>query len=100
MPGQGLFQLPNKWDLPDQFMPGGDPLARMQAFSMLLRKEKYRWTGGRRFVVLENGLIGIGPGTAREGDLVIVLAGASVPYVIRPFNPVSDDERFEFVGER
>jgi hypothetical protein len=38
----------------------------------------------RRFAVLRNGYFGLVPSTAQQGDLVVVLLGGEVPYLLRP----------------
>jgi hypothetical protein len=48
----------------------------------------------RRFFVSRSGLMGIGPDTMKEGDLIVVLFGGKVPYVIRPV-----DGGYKFLGE-
>ena len=37
----------------------------------------------RRFFVTRNGLMGIGPDAMKEGDIIAILFGGSVPYVVR-----------------
>lgn len=39
---------------------------------------------GRKFVVTEHGRMGLVPRHAREGDVVAILTGASVPIILRP----------------
>jgi hypothetical protein len=51
---------------------------------------------GRRQFFTENGYMGIGPGTMRKGDLVCVLFGGCVPYILRP---TDTDNMYKFVGE-
>lgn len=49
-----------------------------------------------------NGLCGLCPWTAREGDVVTLLSGGSVPYLLRlaPQDTTGPDEqRYELVGE-
>ncbi|KAG9187586.1 hypothetical protein G6011_05457 [Alternaria panax] len=38
----------------------------------------------RRFFVTRNGLMGIGPDAMKEGDVVAILIGGRVPYVVQP----------------
>jgi hypothetical protein len=49
----------------------------------------------RRFMILNNGCIGLAPIRAREGDIVCVLLGCSVPVLLRE----GDDGKVTFVGE-
>ena len=41
-------------------------------------------THGRHFITTKKGYFGLAPKKTREGDLVVVLAGGDVPYIIRP----------------
>lgn len=47
-----------------------------------------------RFIVPENSCIGLGPVRAREGDIVCVLFGRSVPVLLR-----EEGDKITFVGE-
>jgi hypothetical protein len=44
-------------------------------------------THERQFFRSRKGYIGFGPAKCQEGDLVVVLAGGTVPYIIRPVSP-------------
>jgi hypothetical protein len=48
----------------------------------------------RRFFVTKTGLMGIGPDTMNAGDIIGVLFGGRVPYLLRAV-----DTGFEFIGE-
>lgn len=48
----------------------------------------------RRFFATKNGYIGLAPGEAKQGDLVVVLFGASLPFIIR-----QEGKHFLVVGE-
>lgn len=48
----------------------------------------------RRFFVTEEGRMGIGPGALKDGDIVTVLFGGKVPYVLR-----RSGSRYRFIGE-
>lgn len=52
---------------------------------------------GRRLFVCENGLLGLGPAVMKEGDVVHVLEGVNVPFVLRSQGESVDD--FWLVGE-
>lgn len=67
------------------------PLNRQRSIDVA-RKVCY----GRRKFVTENGYIGIGPASIREGDLVCVLFGGCVPYILRP---TDTDNMCNLVGE-
>jgi len=49
---------------------------------------------GRCFFTTSKGFLGLGPRSMHVGDVVVVLFGGRVPYVLRP-----TDEYFRFVGE-
>jgi hypothetical protein len=58
--------------------------------------DMYRLSGRRPFIT-EKGYVGVGPAAMRPGDIVCILFGAHVPYVIRQesenplrFSPVGD----------
>ncbi|KAH6693369.1 heterokaryon incompatibility protein-domain-containing protein, partial [Leptodontidium sp. MPI-SDFR-AT-0119] len=51
--------------------------------------------GGRRVFILQNGHIGLGPSESHPGDLVVVIHGMSVPFVLRK----GDNGNFILVGE-
>ncbi|KAI1011880.1 hypothetical protein LB503_004594 [Fusarium chuoi] len=50
---------------------------------------------GRQIFTATNSLLGLGPNLLRKGDLVCVVAGGPVPYILRPLG----DDTFYFVGE-
>ncbi|EXL71410.1 hypothetical protein FOPG_12883 [Fusarium oxysporum f. sp. conglutinans race 2 54008] len=49
----------------------------------------------RQIFTATNCLLGLGPNLLRKGDLVCVVAGGPVPYILRPLG----DDTFYFVGE-
>ncbi|KAJ4291750.1 hypothetical protein N0V90_009645 [Kalmusia sp. IMI 367209] len=65
----------------------------------------------RRLFLTLNGFLGIGPDTVREGDIVAVLSGGDVPFILRPVQshsvpttgsdhqPLDDKNRYLLVGE-
>jgi hypothetical protein len=50
---------------------------------------------GRRFLVTEEGYIGLAPNIAQKGDIVCVLLGGEVPFVLRPLK----DGYYKLIGE-
>jgi hypothetical protein len=45
-------------------------------------------------------LVGLGPSKTKEGDLIAVLYGCSVPVILRPVHdPSNDAQDYEFIGE-
>jgi len=55
----------------------------------------------RRFFIACNGMMGLAPKEAREGDEVVVLLGGSVPFIVRREAGGSiDNKTFTFIGER
>lgn len=51
-------------------------------------------TRGRVLFTTTNGHIGLAPHGTKEGDLVFVILGADVPFVLRPY-----DDGCELIGE-
>ncbi len=51
-------------------------------------------TWGRSLLVSENGYIGLGPKATCVGDVICILLGGSMPYILR-----TKDDRYELVGE-
>ncbi|KAF1998436.1 hypothetical protein P154DRAFT_407830, partial [Amniculicola lignicola CBS 123094] len=52
---------------------------------------------GRRIFVSEKGYLGTGVEEVKKGDLVYMVAGADVPYILRPV--VGKEHTFTLVGE-
>lgn len=50
---------------------------------------------GRRIFYSDDGKFGLGPTSIRAGDVIVVLFGGIVPFVLRPLS----DERWQLVGE-
>jgi hypothetical protein len=53
-------------------------------------------TRGRVFFASGTGFVGLAPYGTKEGDLIFLVLGADVPYVLRP---LEDDEGYELIGE-
>lgn len=61
--------------------------------------KRFRWTCHERsFLVTKKGLIGLCPKDTQAGDVIAILDGGLVPYVLRPLE-VSEAGHYEFVGE-
>jgi hypothetical protein len=60
--------------------------------------DRYLWTtqciSGRRLFTIPSGLLGLGPDDMLASDVVIILFGGKVPYVLRPL----DNGQWLFVG--
>jgi hypothetical protein len=56
----------------------------------LLPKAKERWS---------DPLFGLGPSYIKEGDMICILFGCSVPVILRKIVGKTDDVHFEFIGE-
>jgi hypothetical protein len=54
---------------------------------------------GRKLMRTSNGVIGLAPGTAKEGDIVCILFGCSVPVVLRMVTEDASDYYFKLVGD-
>jgi hypothetical protein len=61
---------------------------------MLIADPEY----SRRFCITDEGRIGIVPRNARVGDIVAVLHGAQVPFIVRPKTETMELQ-FELIGE-
>jgi hypothetical protein len=55
-----------------------------------------QFASGRRFFVTETGLLSLGPVAIAEGDIIAVIFGGSVPFVLRPS---LDTGHYRLVGE-
>ncbi len=55
----------------------------------------------RRFLITESGIPGLGPRDTRQGDVIAILAGGRVPYVLRrsPNQMKQSLNLYSFVGE-
>jgi hypothetical protein len=51
------------------------------------------------FFITKDGRFGLGSPYLQKGDVVLVLAGAAVPYVGRRFYPIQPTPRFKLIGE-
>jgi hypothetical protein len=51
---------------------------------------------GRRFITTDNGYIGMAVSNARQGDLIVIAFGSSVPLI---FRPAVQDDTYILVGE-
>ncbi|KAF2659854.1 hypothetical protein K491DRAFT_775321 [Lophiostoma macrostomum CBS 122681] len=50
----------------------------------------------RRFFVLDDGKMGLGPSCLKESDVVVVLSGGRIPFILRP---IEGRAEWRFVGE-
>jgi hypothetical protein len=50
---------------------------------------------GKRPFLSHIGYVGMGPSYMRHGDIIVVLSGASLPFIVRPLG----EDRFRFLGE-
>ena len=68
---------------------------RDSAFRNMWQECNLEYTVERRLFVTEAGRVGLAPDAARSGDVVVVLRGASVPFLLRPV----DGEQYQLVGQ-
>lgn len=54
---------------------------------------------GRRIFLSQDGIEGLGPAATRPGDVVAVLFGGLVPFVLRPFEGPQGEKSWRLVGE-
>ncbi|GKT50824.1 heterokaryon incompatibility protein 6, OR allele [Colletotrichum spaethianum] len=64
----------------DALPPGSDVIEHWQSFLHRVHMMIYR----RAAFSTENGWIGLGPDMMRNGDVVVLLSGGDVPFVLRP----------------
>ena len=50
------------------------------------------------FFILSNGLYGLCPWAVKEGDIIAILHGGSVAYLLRPMSAIEADLKYELVG--
>jgi hypothetical protein len=83
--GQQFEVFRGRSQIPDTFMPERSPPVRKQAYiepfltSMRVQESQFLITG--------NGYLGLGPPGLQTGDLVVILDGAHMPFVIRNRTP-------------
>ena len=100
----GFHTLADKVNKPPaDFKPGETNTEAVTAlWNEQLLDEKSRWTAWRRFVVTEQGYIGIAAQDCQVGDSIYILDGATIPFVMREepsFTPDEEEKKFRFVGE-
>lgn len=54
--------------------------------------------GGRPMIITDRNYIGIGPTEVQAGDLIYILLGATIPYVLRPIPSADRPNTFTLVG--
>ena len=54
---------------------------------------------GWKFAILSGYYVSMVPITAQKGDIVVIISGARVPYVLRPVPHTKDSIRYNLVGE-
>jgi hypothetical protein len=84
---------------PADFLPD-EPVrqVRLNRWKLHLHADQYTWSAGRRFIATQKGYLGIANWDAKIGDVVCVLEGASVPFVMRKSTDAGNG-LWEFVGE-
>jgi Heterokaryon incompatibility protein (HET) len=73
---------------------GEEQLASTSQYKMSYLGWVYGWAAYRTFFVTKDGQIGMGPDNLQEGDVVCVLFGGMVPFILRP-----EDGHYLLVGE-
>lgn len=69
--------------IPAAFMPFAGQALRREKYLEPLKAEIARVLGERRLFVTKAGRLGIGPPECRPGDIISVLSGAEMPFVLR-----------------
>jgi len=88
-PRENFVSMPPHAVASPHFRPEGhrtntDASTKAEYLALWLELQKHRWTEGRFFFTTEEDRLGIGPADTMEDDIVCVLHGASVPYILRP----------------
>ncbi|SPJ74730.1 related to heterokaryon incompatibility protein het-6 [Fusarium torulosum] len=101
--GENIEQTEDEW--PAFGIPSKDEKERMpltERFSGPSYEKQALWilkhSDGKRMVVMDDGSIGLAPDRAEVGDVVFVVQGASVPFVLRALG--RDSEVLENLGEK
>lgn len=75
------------------FFAGGSGDNRLRLDARTFEEDHAVTTRDRRFLVTEGGFYGLGPQLMQEGDVVAVVPGLNVPFVLRPTG-----EKYRLVG--
>lgn len=92
---QALAHAPDEWATEAKAWMEGDMTVPDTSSSAFLRGA-VGYIRSKTFILTEKSM-GLGPETCREGDLVCVLMGCSVPVILRPV--VGSEGTYNFVGE-
>jgi hypothetical protein len=90
-----------QWD-PDRDTVLGDPPSEAESEALLneelaidFHTQYLHDTGGHVLFITREGMMGLGPEAMRPDDVVVVLHGAQVPFILRP----ADDGLWRLVGD-
>lgn len=96
-PEEHFWNMPNA--PPPSFRAGlGDPEENKRLWAEELHRVRHQWTIGRRFFITRRGYMGIGPPDAACLDMICVLDGASMPFVLRRLT-ADGGGTWEFLGD-
>ena len=91
---------PTPLQVPEDFQPGRSLSKRIAAFAEPLLTQMVMSLQQRRFFIMETGHMGLTAGEVREGDMVHILLGGDVPYILRKKEEsVANNDKFQLVGE-
>jgi len=87
-------------EVPEDFMPTLPLETRRAQYIKPLVMQMEQCLNDRRFFITESGHMGLTPGEVRKGDMVFILDGGDVPYILRSKeeNP-NKVGRLQFIGE-
>ena len=84
------------WSKVDQEMQSSCPSEEALEDARMDDSNIHETCSGRRFITTRKSRIGIGPRSARPGDLICIFQNCKLPLILRPRE---NDDSFELVGE-
>ncbi|KAK4158933.1 heterokaryon incompatibility protein-domain-containing protein [Cladorrhinum sp. PSN259] len=88
-------------DHDEQYFSPGDPLDRIQKFSLWVTSMQARCLS-RRLAVTEQGFMALVPPNTQMGDRIAIIPGVITPMIVRPIGRLEESENtlvFSLVGE-
>jgi hypothetical protein len=92
--GEGFFHYHRS--PPTYFQPELDAEVRKHEWRLIL-EDMQIFTVQRTVLVLQEGILGLGPTSSRVGDDIVILMGCIMPLVIRP-HPGNASDTYDLIG--